>query len=182
MPHRSQNRRSRGSPRLSATSVVIFTKNISRKVWYDNNGVDEQGLRAQFPLDQLLPASSSGYGNDYNRTATITSVRIQIRWASGVDNPPIALQLVWIWPAGGENIVSYNGPRKVLSGETFATLNASAPRPVRNYIINNPSTERGLKLELRFFGIDMKGTDIPSMIYDVRLKQEPITLLAHSGK
>lgn len=183
MPSRTKrSRKGKSRRRLTETSVLQFPDAISWKQWYDNNGVDAQGLRGSLPLNRIIPSGSSLYGNDYNRTATITTVRVGIRWANGLANPPVATQLVWMWPAATGETITYNGPQRELNDTSFVTLTASAPRALRNYIIDNPSNEQKLQVEMRFYGRKLQSEDLPAMIFDVKFKQEPMSLLAHAGK
>lgn len=186
MPGRGKSSRRRGrarpsGTRLTNTSVIMYEKNITWKTWYDNNGEDEQGLRTDVPLNKVIPASSSTFENDLNRSATINSVRIQCRWTNGFNNPPVAMQLVWSWPVDGKQVF-YNGRKTTLNNSQFTSMTCGAPRPLRNYIISNPSNETDLELRILFFGMDMKPTDLPALIFDVRLSQEPVRYNAHSGK
>lgn len=170
-----------GSGRTTRTRVLLYTKNLTFKPFYDNNGTDEQGLKTVVPLNLMLPASSSQYANDYNRSATLHSIKITIRWTNGLTNPPWDFQGNWVWPQDGKD-TTYRGPVRRLNNVNCVSVLCTAPRQLQAINIDNPSNETAIRLELQFYGIDMKGTDIPGMEFEVCMLQEPAPLNAHSGK
>lgn len=169
--------RKRPDGRTSITEIVMYTKNITFQKFYDNNGVDEQGLRCTLPLSQVLPANSSSFGNDYNRSSVLKKLKLSCRWAAGYSNPPVAFQLYFI----SADKQSWAGPSRKLNNVNFTSLIAVPPLHLKAYIIDNPSSETALQFEIRFFGMDMVAADMPTMFFEVTLHSECVPVIAHSG-
>ncbi len=177
---RTRRPRRRQTSRMVKTRVIQYTDGLTFAKFYDNNGTDEQGIFTVFALNSLLPASSTKIGNDYNRPATVTGCKVFIRWANGLNNPPMAVQFEWGW-SDNDGQHNYLSAQTRISNVNVTNMYAPAPLALRSRLIDNPSNEKGITVRINFLGRKLVATDAPILEFDLTLKQEKIPIIAHSG-
>lgn len=178
---RPRRRSGRQTRRMVSTRDLQLTDGLTFAKFYDNNGVDEQGIFTLFPLQALLPASSTKIGNDYNRPATLTSCCCFIRWTNGLSNPPMVVQMEYNW-SDSDGSHTYLSGQVRLNNQKNMKLFTTPPLALRARIIDNPSNEKNIFIRMNFLGRKLTATDIPTMEFDLKLKQDRIPIIVHSGK